>query len=150
MCLPSRCLVIDIYSDFSISAFGRHVTIYCYCAVSKEIYSEDDKHLQLDEFHRRGQFMRPQRNTRCLTTHLRKGSWIHLQPRKFHCSIWRRKMKLKLSAACLIFSPLFTDLVYRREAIFLISWKKNFERKKSLNEIPDLCDFCGGQSPYGE
>jgi hypothetical protein len=27
MCLPSRCLVINVYSDFTIPAFGRHVTI---------------------------------------------------------------------------------------------------------------------------
>jgi hypothetical protein len=27
MCLPSRCLVINIYSNFTIPAFGRHVTI---------------------------------------------------------------------------------------------------------------------------
>jgi hypothetical protein len=28
MCLPSHCLAMGVYSDFSISAFGRHVTIY--------------------------------------------------------------------------------------------------------------------------
>jgi hypothetical protein len=28
MCLPSRCLAMNVYSDFTISAFGRHVTIY--------------------------------------------------------------------------------------------------------------------------
>jgi hypothetical protein len=27
MCLPSRCLAIYVYSDFTIPAFGRHVTI---------------------------------------------------------------------------------------------------------------------------
>jgi hypothetical protein len=29
MCLPSCCLAINVYSDFYILAFGRHVTIYC-------------------------------------------------------------------------------------------------------------------------
>jgi hypothetical protein len=28
MCLPSRCLGMNIYSDFIIPAFWRHVTIY--------------------------------------------------------------------------------------------------------------------------
>jgi hypothetical protein len=28
MCLPSRCLAMNDYSDFAIPAFGRHVTIY--------------------------------------------------------------------------------------------------------------------------
>jgi hypothetical protein len=28
MCLPSRCLAINVYSDFAIPAFGRHVTIF--------------------------------------------------------------------------------------------------------------------------
>jgi hypothetical protein len=28
MCLPSRCLAMNIYSDFIIQAFGRHVTMY--------------------------------------------------------------------------------------------------------------------------
>jgi hypothetical protein len=27
MCLPSRCLAKNVYSDFTIPAFGRHVTI---------------------------------------------------------------------------------------------------------------------------
>jgi hypothetical protein len=27
MCLPSRCLAMNIYSDFTIPAFGRHVTV---------------------------------------------------------------------------------------------------------------------------
>jgi hypothetical protein len=27
MCLPSRCLAINVYSDFTIPAFQRHVTI---------------------------------------------------------------------------------------------------------------------------
>jgi hypothetical protein len=27
MCLPSRCLSMHVYSDFTIPAFGRHVTI---------------------------------------------------------------------------------------------------------------------------
>jgi hypothetical protein len=30
MCLPSRCLAMNIYSDFTIPAFGRHVTICFY------------------------------------------------------------------------------------------------------------------------
>jgi hypothetical protein len=29
MGLPSRCLTMNVYSDFIISAFGRHVTISC-------------------------------------------------------------------------------------------------------------------------
>jgi hypothetical protein len=28
MCLPSRCLAMNVYSDFAIPAFGRHVTIH--------------------------------------------------------------------------------------------------------------------------
>jgi hypothetical protein len=28
MCLPSRCLAMNVYSDFTIPAFGRHVTIF--------------------------------------------------------------------------------------------------------------------------
>jgi hypothetical protein len=28
MCLPSRCLAMHVYSDFTISTIGRHVTIY--------------------------------------------------------------------------------------------------------------------------
>jgi hypothetical protein len=28
MYLPSRCLVMNVYSHFTIPAFGRHVTIY--------------------------------------------------------------------------------------------------------------------------
>jgi hypothetical protein len=28
MCLPSRCLAMNIYSDFNIPAFGRHVTLF--------------------------------------------------------------------------------------------------------------------------
>jgi hypothetical protein len=28
MCLPSRCLTMDLYCDFAIRAFGRHVAIY--------------------------------------------------------------------------------------------------------------------------
>jgi hypothetical protein len=28
MCLPSRCLGLNVYSDFVIPAFGRHVTIW--------------------------------------------------------------------------------------------------------------------------
>jgi hypothetical protein len=27
MCSPSRCLVMNVYSDFTIPLFGRHVTI---------------------------------------------------------------------------------------------------------------------------
>jgi hypothetical protein len=27
MCLPSRCLAINVYSDFTVPAFGRHVTL---------------------------------------------------------------------------------------------------------------------------
>jgi hypothetical protein len=27
VCLPSRCLSIDVYSDFTIPAFGRHDTL---------------------------------------------------------------------------------------------------------------------------
>jgi hypothetical protein len=27
MCLPRRCLAMNIYSDFTIPVFGRHVTI---------------------------------------------------------------------------------------------------------------------------
>jgi hypothetical protein len=28
MCLPSRCLAMNMYSDFTIPAFGRHVTVF--------------------------------------------------------------------------------------------------------------------------
>jgi hypothetical protein len=28
MCLPSRCLAMNVYSDFTTPAFGRHVTIF--------------------------------------------------------------------------------------------------------------------------
>jgi hypothetical protein len=28
MCLPGRCLAMNVYSDFTISAFGHHITIY--------------------------------------------------------------------------------------------------------------------------
>jgi hypothetical protein len=27
MCLPSRCLAVNVYSDFAIPAFERHVTV---------------------------------------------------------------------------------------------------------------------------
>jgi hypothetical protein len=27
MCLPSRCLAMNVYSDFAIPAFGRYVTV---------------------------------------------------------------------------------------------------------------------------
>jgi hypothetical protein len=30
ICLSSRCLAINVYSDFTIPAFGRHVTIFNY------------------------------------------------------------------------------------------------------------------------
>jgi hypothetical protein len=30
ICLPSRCLTMNVYSDFAIPAFGRHVTIFNY------------------------------------------------------------------------------------------------------------------------
>jgi hypothetical protein len=29
MCLPIRCLEMNVYSDFAIPAFGNHVTISC-------------------------------------------------------------------------------------------------------------------------
>jgi hypothetical protein len=29
ICLKSRCLVMNVYSDFAISTFGRSVTIFC-------------------------------------------------------------------------------------------------------------------------
>jgi hypothetical protein len=32
MCLPSSCLVMDVSSDFTIPAFGRHDTIWITCA----------------------------------------------------------------------------------------------------------------------
>jgi hypothetical protein len=28
MCLPSRCLAINVYYDFAIQAFGRHITVF--------------------------------------------------------------------------------------------------------------------------
>jgi hypothetical protein len=28
MCLPSRCLAMNVYSDFTIPTFGRHIKIY--------------------------------------------------------------------------------------------------------------------------
>jgi hypothetical protein len=28
ICLPSRCLAMNVYSNFTLPAFGRHVTIY--------------------------------------------------------------------------------------------------------------------------
>jgi hypothetical protein len=30
MCLPSRCLAVNVYSDFAIPAFGHHVTIHSF------------------------------------------------------------------------------------------------------------------------
>jgi hypothetical protein len=30
MCLPSRCVAINVYSDFTIQEFGRHVTVRIY------------------------------------------------------------------------------------------------------------------------
>jgi hypothetical protein len=36
MCLPSRCVAINIYSEFSIPAFGSRVTVlYLYCKIWK-------------------------------------------------------------------------------------------------------------------
>jgi hypothetical protein len=32
VCLPSTCLAVDVSSDFTIPAFGRHVTI-CLCVL---------------------------------------------------------------------------------------------------------------------
>jgi hypothetical protein len=34
MCLPSRCLVTNVYSNVTIPAFGRHVTIYGHIKIS--------------------------------------------------------------------------------------------------------------------
>jgi hypothetical protein len=31
MCLPSRCLAMNVYSDFSIPAFGRYITVLNDC-----------------------------------------------------------------------------------------------------------------------
>jgi hypothetical protein len=31
MCLPSRCLTMNIYSDFTIPAFGHHIKILNWC-----------------------------------------------------------------------------------------------------------------------
>jgi hypothetical protein len=28
MCLRSRCLAMNIYPDFAVATFGRHVTVY--------------------------------------------------------------------------------------------------------------------------
>jgi hypothetical protein len=36
MCLPSRCVAMNVYSDFSIPALGRHVTLFtvkAFCAI---------------------------------------------------------------------------------------------------------------------
>jgi hypothetical protein len=40
MCLPSRCLAMNVYSDFAIPAFGRHVTIF-YDSMSAELNAVD-------------------------------------------------------------------------------------------------------------
>jgi hypothetical protein len=38
MCLPSLCLTMNFYSEFTIPAFGRHVTIsYCKVSVMSEM-----------------------------------------------------------------------------------------------------------------
>jgi hypothetical protein len=36
MCLPSRCLAMNVSSDFVISAFGRHVTIITLIRVTRD------------------------------------------------------------------------------------------------------------------
>jgi hypothetical protein len=33
ICLPSSCLSVDVSSDFTVPAFGRHVTICMYVMV---------------------------------------------------------------------------------------------------------------------
>jgi hypothetical protein len=30
MCLPTRCLAMDVYSDFTVPAFGRHVIVFSF------------------------------------------------------------------------------------------------------------------------
>jgi hypothetical protein len=35
MCLQSRCLATNVYSDFTIPAFGRHVTIFFTCIINE-------------------------------------------------------------------------------------------------------------------
>jgi hypothetical protein len=36
ICLPNRCLTINVYSDFAILAFGRHITI-CIIYISSQV-----------------------------------------------------------------------------------------------------------------
>jgi hypothetical protein len=36
MCLPSHCLVMNVYSDLTVPAFGRHVTILSHVLVTKD------------------------------------------------------------------------------------------------------------------
>jgi hypothetical protein len=42
-CLPCRCLAMYIYSDFTFSDFGRHVTVLLFHVVMKmtELYNND-------------------------------------------------------------------------------------------------------------
>jgi hypothetical protein len=39
MCLPSSCLAMDVSSDFTIPAFGRHVTVTRYVCKSSQYRS---------------------------------------------------------------------------------------------------------------
>jgi hypothetical protein len=42
--LPSSCLAMDVYSDFTIPAFGRHVTMFIEVAISSDyVYSVHDE-----------------------------------------------------------------------------------------------------------
>jgi hypothetical protein len=42
MCLPNRCLAMNVYSDFTTPAFGRHVTIFFFLIFPYIIVSRDD------------------------------------------------------------------------------------------------------------
>jgi hypothetical protein len=45
MCLPSRCLAMNVYSDFTIPAFARHVSIYTYIHWKLNIIREINYHI---------------------------------------------------------------------------------------------------------
>jgi hypothetical protein len=44
MCLPNCCLVMNVYSDFAISAFGRHITIHTYVHIHTYLHKPTNVH----------------------------------------------------------------------------------------------------------
>jgi hypothetical protein len=41
ICLPSRCLAMDVSYEFTIPAFGRHVTVYSIHLTTLSVKSDD-------------------------------------------------------------------------------------------------------------